>query len=872
MNKAAAESATERGLWRTPLLAKLRACLRSRADCEHELTINRLAVVGLVFVYLVVTGGLGANHAWDVLHTHGVYFAVYCAISAAFFGHILFRPAASPARRILGILVDFGTLSWVMHVGGQITSLLYPMYLWVIFGNGFRFGLKYLFAAMVVGVAGFSVVIGTTEYWWSHLELAAGLLTGLIVLPLYAATLIRKLSAARQQAEAANQAKSQFLASVSHELRTPLNAIIGLSDLLREASMDDEHREMTRTIGTASRSLLALINSLLDFSRIEQRCIVSNPVDFDLHALLADARAILSVAGQEKSVRLALHVSARTPRFVKGDKRHLEEILLNLGGNAVKFTERGSVVIAIDAAPNGEGIRLRCEVSDTGIGIAPEAQARIFDSFTQADETIIDRFGGTGLGLAIVKQLVEFHNGVIGVDSEPGAGSTFWLELDVAAGKETTPAPPCGRAPLVLLSPDGRLHELAATVGCDARVAATGEEAGAAIVELTRRGARRPVVIVDAGRRTADAVPTAQALIGERCADAPALILVTDEPVVGLLPRELRSLFVTALVRPVDGPGLASALSLARGNEAPASADEGGRAGRPSGRKLRILVAEDNRTNQMVIAKILERAGHEVHLVDNGEAALNALDERAIDIVLMDVNMPVMNGIEATRLYRSASPDTDQIPIVALTADATAEAEARCAAAGMNACLTKPVEAARILQVIESLTQHRAGGKAPASESTACVPQRPAVSSVPDVCVDRQKLDDLEDVGGDAFVAELVAQFTAEAAAILRELSAASAEQNVEAFRDRAHALRSGAANIGAHRVYDLCVAWRQIGAPELAASGVEHVAKLREELDRVGEALDAHVAALRAAAPRQDEGATLMREGEARPPAVRHR
>jgi two-component system sensor histidine kinase RpfC len=872
----AAESATERGLWRTPLLAKLGACLRSRADSEHELTINRLAVCGLVFVYLIVAGALGSTNAWEVLRTHGIYFAMYCAISIAFFVDILCRPAASPARRMLGILVDFGTLSWVMHVGGQITSLLYPMYLWVIFGNGFRFGLKYLFAAMVVGVAGFTVVIETTEYWRTHLELAAGLLTGLIILPLYAATLIRKLSAARQQAEAANQAKSQFLASVSHELRTPLNAIIGLSDLLRDARMDDEHREMTRTIGTASRSLLALINSLLDFSRIEQRCITSNPVDFDLHALLADARAILSVAGQEKSVRLALHVTARTPRFVKGDKRHLEEILLNLGGNAVKFTERGSVVIAIDAVPKGDHIRLRCEVSDTGIGIAPEAQARIFDSFTQADETIIDRFGGTGLGLAIVKQLVEFHNGVIGVDSEPGAGSTFWLELDVATAtaKEPPSVPSCGGPGVVLLSPNGRLHELAATVGADVRIAATGEEAGAAILELMRRGVRRPVVVFDAGRRATDAMATAKMLIGDRCADAPAVILVADEPVVGLLPRELRSLFVTALVRPVDGPGLAAALSLARGNEASASADEGGRPAQPSTRKLRILVAEDNRTNQMVIAKILERAGHEVHLVDNGEAALDALDERVIDIVLMDVNMPVMNGIEAARLYRFASPDTDQIPIVALTADATAEAEARCLAAGMNACLTKPVEAARILQVIETLTLHRArGGETPGSESVAGAPLRPDVPSVPDVCVDRQKLDDLKEVGGDAFVAELVAQFSADAAAILRELSTAAADQNVEAFRDRAHALRSGAANIGAYRVYDLCLAWRQIGPPELAASGIEHVARLREELDRVGEALDAHVAALRAVAPSEDEGATLTPdEGEARPPAARRR
>jgi two-component system, sensor histidine kinase RpfC len=855
MSRAADERATAGGPQRGSPLARLRACLRGRPDSEHELTINRLAVLGLVSVYLVVAGALGASHGWEVLRTHGVYFAIYCAISVSFFVHILYRPAASPARRIIGILIDFATLSWVMHVGGQITSLLYPMYLWVIFGNGFRFGLPYLLAAMVVGVTGFAVVIETTEYWWSHLELAAGLLTGLIILPLYAATLIRKLSAARQQAEAASQAKSQFLASVSHELRTPLNAIIGLSDLLRDARMDDEHREMTRTIGTASRSLLALINSLLDFSRIEQRCIVSNPVAFDLHAFLADVRAIVAVPAQEKSVRVALHVTVRTPRFVKADKRHLEEILLNLGGNAVKFTERGSVVIAVDGAPDGEHIRLRCEVSDTGIGIAPEAQARIFDSFTQADETIIDRFGGTGLGLAIVKQLVQFHDGVIGVDSEPGVGSTFWFELDVAAAQETTQMAACG-GPVVLLSPDRRLHELATTAGADVTVATTGEEARDALAELTRRGVRRPVVVIDAGRRGAEAAPTAKALVGHRCADAPAIVLVSDDYASGLLPRDLRCLFVTSLVRPADSQALAAALAIACGNGPPASADDGCRAAEPRTRKLRVLVAEDNRTNQMVIAKILQRAGHEVHLVDNGEAALDALDERMIDIVLMDVNMPVMNGIEATRLYRFASPDTDQIPIVALTADATPEAEARCAAAGMNACLTKPVEAARILQVIESLTQHRACKSETArsgTETATTVPQEPNVPPKPEGSVDRQTLEDLREVGGQAFVTELVAQFTADAAAILRDLGAAATERNAEVFRDRMHALRSAAANIGAHRIYDLCLAWRQIGAPELASSGAGHVMKLREEIARAAEALEAYVTALEAAAPRQD-------------------
>jgi two-component system, sensor histidine kinase RpfC len=741
-------------------------------------------------------------------------------------------------------------VSWGMHVGDEFTSLLYPMYLWAIFGNGFRFGVNYLFLATAISVVGFSVVVVRTEYWASHLYLAVGLLAGLIILPLYAATLIRKLSAARLQAEEASKAKSRFLASVSHELRTPLNAIIGLSDLLRDTPLDGEQHEMTRTIGTAGRSLLALINSLLDFSRIEERRVGSNPVEFDLYGLLTDVRAILAVQAQAKSVRLALHITPRTPRFMKGEKRHLEEILINLGGNAVKFTEHGSVTIAVDATTEGDKIRLRCEVSDTGIGIAPEAQARIFESFTQADDTIMDRFGGTGLGLAISKQLVEFHGGAIGVESAAGSGSTFWFEMNTgAAGVAALPAARWP-GPVVLLSSDLGLHDIAQSAGADIRGVATADEADQMLASLRQQGVRRPMAIIDAGAHAACGAAVAERMIAAHGPDT-VLILVTDEPVVGMLPRALCRLFVTTLVRPVEAGPLAASLRLAAGSETSAAAAAD--AARPAERARRtfaVLVAEDNRTNQMVIAKILERAGHTVKLVDNGEGALDALEEGTFDIVLMDVNMPVMNGIEATKLYRFASLGNPHVPIVALTADATAEARTRCEEAGMDACVTKPIEPARLLELIDGMVPLRAGDtpspmpeKAAGIEAAKVVPHpRLAATSV----IDRQKLEDLEAIGGKDFVADLVVQFSADAAELVRELDAAAAADDAEAFRERAHALRSGAANIGARGVFELCLAWRQISANELASKGRQHVRKLTEEIDRAAAALAEHAATLR--------------------------
>jgi two-component system sensor histidine kinase RpfC len=828
---------------RLPLVSAIAARFRGRPDTEHEMAVNRLVISVLVTGYLLTSFMLGSSDLREPLITIGVY----SILSLAFFIHILARPGVSVPRRIMAMCVDLGTLSYGLHVGDEITSLLYPIYLWTIFGNGFRFGLKYLFLATLLSLAGFSVVVTTTEYWSLHVHLAIGLLAGLVVLPMYAATLINKLSAARQQAEEASRAKSRFLTSVSHELRTPLNAIIALSDLLRDSALDAEQLEMTQTIGTAGSSLLALIDQILDLSRIEERRIITNIVELDLLALLADVRAILSVQAHAKSVRFAVHITARTPRRVKADKRHLEEILLNLGGNAVKFTERGAVTIAVDAiAQNETETRLRCEVTDTGIGIAAEAQARIFESFTQADDSIIDRFGGTGLGLSIVKHLVEFYGGRIGVDSAVGAGSTFWFELGVATVTAPAPALTNAAIPAVLLSEDARLRALLAAVGADVRPAITPDEGRALITELRRQGVRRPVAIVD-GAEFAER--TAAVLIDGELADAPMLVLVSDGP----LSPSLRSLFVTALERPVIEADIRAALQIAA-YESAVEAD--GLRGRQTecGRALAVLVAEDNRTNQMVIAKILSRAGHRVRLVDNGEAALDALTNEAFDLVLMDVNMPVMNGIEATKLYRFASLGSERIPIIALTADATAEASRRCEEAGMDACVTKPIEPARLIEIVEAMALQRGATAAPASTAEGAADK--AKESADPVSPPRvgafisgQTLEDLQAIGGREFVVELAGQFAADAASILGGLVAAVAERDAENFRERAHALRSSAANIGAHGIYEMCLAWRQIGTGELARHGREHVARLEDEIAGVCKALAAHVAALQGAA-----------------------
>jgi two-component system sensor histidine kinase RpfC len=741
------------------------------------------------------------------------------------------------------MVFDLGLFSYGMHVGGETFALLYPVYLWVIFGNGFRFGIPYLLAAGVTSVLCFGIVIMTTAFWQEHRGLSAGLTAGLVLLPLYVSTLIRKLSEAKRQAEEANRAKSAFLASISHEFRTPLNAIIGLSALLRETSPGAEQEEMSETIGKSGHQLLTLINSVLDFSRAEAGRITIKTVDFDLVSVLGEIRDMLAIEAQRKGVWLAIHCTARTPQLLVGDKHHLVEVLINLAGNAVKFTERGFVVVAVDTvARDGDNVRLRFEVTDTGIGISADAQSRVFDRFTQADETIIDRFGGTGLGLAIARQLVELQGGTIGVESALGKGSTFWFEIEVKAQIRDLPRINTGTTPIVLVGGNDAARVMVRSCAPDAKFATNIDEATAVLTSLQAAGVRRPIVIIDHEICDATDDSVFRRFVCENRAFAPALILLKDDTAVGLPPSIVRSRFVTALAAPLDPLKFVSALRLARGSNADERpGDARTHAIVPSDRPLSILIAEDKRTNQIVIEKILERAGHRSMVVDNGEAALDMLDAHKFDLVLMDVNMPVMNGIEATKLYRFASLDQPRVPIVALTADATEEVARRCEEAGMDACITKPVEPRNLLEIIEMIACDSSKNLQPTAKPSEVANYASAHSrnrTATPAAVDLQTLKALEGLGGKQFVDELATQFVDDAADILESLGEIMASGDVQAFREQLHALRSAAANVGARGIYEMCLAWRRIEAEDLAGQGEVYLKGLRDEFELVSVAL----------------------------------
>jgi two-component system sensor histidine kinase RpfC len=848
----AAETAADRAprgrFWSWPV-AFVRARLKNRPDGEHEMVLNRLAICSLLIPYLLISGLF--NPAG-----HGAPFVValvFTIFAIGFFAHILWRPGLCLTRRVMQMVTDITALSFGLHYGGEITSILYPAYLWIIFGNGFRFGIPALFTAAALSLGGFAFVIPTTDYWAQNIRLSYGLLLGLLVLPAYAATLIKKLERARLAAEEANRAKSLFLASVSHELRTPLNAVIGMTDLLESTDLDAEQRDMARTAGASGRSLLELIDALLNFSRLEAGKMPVQIADFDLHDLLAASRGMLAAQARGKHLRLGLHVTPRTPYRLRGEARHIRDVLVNLIGNAVKFTDAGGVVASVDlVGGTPTRPRLRFEVADTGIGIATEARARIFESFTQADETIINNHGGTGLGLAICKQLVELNGGRIGVDSEPGVGSTFWFELDLSLAGEgfeaVDPAPPLMVA---LAASEERAAVLAAeldAIGCVAEPAVDLRSA-LRLLRSDMAGGRR-VVVIDAGGAAADGEAMAGAVRAVDEDHSIEIALIDPALGPGLPDLDLRLLCASSAAAP-DRAALAAMVRIASvGAVGRTAAPVRAKAASAPARRLSILVAEDNRTNQKVITKVLERAGHEAQIAENGEFALDALTERAFDLVLMDVNMPVLDGVECTKLYRFASIGKPRTPIVALTADATSDARERCLEAGMDACLTKPIEPEKLLAMIDEICRGAAGAAVAEAERAAVesgkvddeivanIARHPGYRPAKRAVVDRNTLAELEQLGGQDFLADLVDEFIGDAAAVLRSLHEAVESRQPSVFREQAHALRSGAANIGARGMYEICLAYRNADAQDLAAHGAEHLRRLESEFERVRKTL----------------------------------
>lgn len=656
-------------------------------------------------------GGLTGYYRVD----WGLYLALFGVHLAWFLGllvHVARSPELSPRRTYVAIAADLSAVTLLIYLSGEPLAPFYLVYVLSFLSQGTRYGRRNLIIASVGSLLCYGAIATIMGGWSGHALEISFVMAALVVLPLYQYNLLRNLQGAHRDAERASTARGRFLATMSHELRTPLSGVVGMARLLDRTQLDAEQRRYVDSICAAADTLQGLIGDILDLSKVDAGMLELAPCRLDLRHTLLEVCGGLAPQAHDKGVEVVCSIEAVLPAGIHADPVRFRQVLYNLVGNAVKFTERGRVRVDAARAPAGGGAgrsSLLLTIGDTGVGIAADRLDCVFDGFRQADRSPERRSAGTGLGTTIAYRLVQAMGGTIEVDSREGEGSTFRVRLPVLAGDDgAAPVPPAilaGRS--VLVCDPGAASRRALAAACRGAGMHVRACSGPATLAAARtEGITADLLLVADGPRGRDLEATTRALRRALGGDVPAVRLYCrgrspPGEDIGAVFKPFHPLELWRAMAMALGPARATPTAIPLREPSAARPVPPAPGAAPA---ARILVAEDDGINACLVETLLAHSGHEVTVVADGSAALERLALEAYDLVLADVRMPGMDGAELARAVRACGDARAGVPIVALTANAAEETRQECLQAGMDAFLAKPIDPDALEQLLRRLT------------------------------------------------------------------------------------------------------------------------------------------------------------------------